>query len=115
MPTAPPKACSQQPCPKPAVYRGRCEDHARLQHKERGTRQERGYDSTWLKLRKQKLAANPFCEIKTHCKGMMPDNIAVEVDHIITIRERPDLRLTWSNLQSACHACHSAKTWAEYH
>ena len=62
-----------------------------------------------------KLAADPFCQIETHCKGMMPDNVATEVDHIIPIRQRPDLRLVWSNLQSACRACHSAKTWAETH
>ena len=38
---------------------------------------------------------------------------ATEVDHIIPIEQRPDLRLVMENLQSACHRCHSAKTVRE--
>ena len=30
---------------------------------ERGTRQRRGYDQAWLKLRAAKLAADPLCEL----------------------------------------------------
>lgn len=57
-----------------------------------------------------KLAQDPLCQIKTHCIGI---TAAVEVDHVVPIRERPDLRLDMSNLQSVCHACHSAKTARE--
>lgn len=35
---------------------------------------------------------------------------ATDVDHRITIAERPDLRLSWSNLRSYCHECHSRHT-----
>jgi 5-methylcytosine-specific restriction endonuclease McrA len=48
------------------------------------------------------------------CKDLsLRSRIATEVDHIKSIRSRPDLRLTWSNLQSACKRCHSAKTLRE--
>lgn len=32
------------------------------------------------------------------------------VDHVIPLRERPDLRLALANLQSLCWRCHAAKT-----
>jgi len=39
---------------------------------------------------------------------------AEEVDHILTIADRPDLRLDPNNLRSLCHQCH-AKVTAEYY
>lgn len=108
-----PRPCSNYPCKGMAEYRGLCKACAASRERFKGTPQERGYDGTWRKLRRMKLAANPLCEIQTVCKGMFPENRAVEVDHRIPIRERPDLRLVWSNLQSSCHACHSAKTARE--
>jgi len=109
MPTAPPRACICQPCPNPAEYRGRCREHARRAESARGSAAERGYGSDWRRLRTAKLATDPVCQIRTHCHGI----VAEEVDHIVPIRERPDLRLEWSNLQSACKRCHSAKTLSE--
>jgi 5-methylcytosine-specific restriction protein A len=109
MPTAAPKVCACQPCPNLAEYRGRCREHMRRAERARGTTIERGYDGDWRRLRIAKLRADPICEIRTHCLGM----IATEVDHIIPIRVRPDLRLDWSNLNSACTPCHSAKTRRE--
>ena len=38
---------------------------------------------------------------------------AREVDHIIPIVERPDLRLDPSNLRPLCTSCHSARTATE--
>ena len=109
MPTAPPKPCSCQPCPSHAEYRGRCREHARQAEIARGTTTERGYNGDWRRLRAAKLAWDPVCQIRTHCQGM----VAEEVDHVVPIRLRPDLRLEWSNLQSACKRCHSAKTLRE--
>jgi|ERR1035438_705761 5-methylcytosine-specific restriction protein A len=109
MPTAAPKACICQPCPNLAEYRGRCREHARRAEIARGTTTERGYNGDWQRLRNAKLATDPVCQIRTHCKGL----VASEVDHIVPIRVRPDLRLEWSNLQSACKRCHSAKTLSE--
>lgn len=61
-----------------------------------------------------KLAANPFCEIGTHCAKLpITKRLANEVDHITPIREKPELRMVWTNLQSACKSCHSAKTMRE--
>lgn len=118
-PNAPARPCVYPGCPDYAVPggRGRCQTHAqqavRAADQARGKTADRGYDATWRKLSALKLKRNPRCEIRTHCKGLIPDDAAVEVDHIIPIRERPDLRLSWSNLQSACKACHSAKTARE--
>ena len=113
MPSLAKRQCSEQPCPNLAEYRSRCRTHARGEERDRGTANQRGYDAVWECLRRQKLAANPTCQIKTHCEGMFPENAATEVDHIIPIRERPDLRLVWENLQSSCKPCHSAKTARE--
>jgi 5-methylcytosine-specific restriction protein A len=76
----------------------------------RGTPSQRGYDSDWRKLRTAKLSSYPLCEINTHCRH---PTVATEVDHKVPIAERPELRLDFENLQSACHACHSAKTLRE--
>jgi len=62
----------------------------------------------WRMLRAFKLQLNPLCEFCfKHNKFIDKD---IEVDHIIDIKERPDLRFTLSNLQSLCKSCHSYKT-----
>ena len=85
---------------------GRCGRHASQQNRDRGTTTARGLGGDWQTLRAAKLAADPVCEIRTHCAGL----VATEVDHILPRRLRPDLRLEWTNLASACGACHDAKT-----
>jgi 5-methylcytosine-specific restriction protein A len=109
MPTAAPKVCCCQPCPNPAEYRGRCPQHAKLAERARGTASERGYDGDWRRLVAVVLMEEPFCQIRTHCMGAT----ATEGDHIISIVQRPDLRLVRSNIQSTCKTCHSAKTRRE--
>jgi 5-methylcytosine-specific restriction protein A len=64
----------------------------------------RGYDQAWRTLRRQFLAANPRCCVA----GCLAP--ATEVDHIITVRRRPDLRLVWDNLRSCCKPHHSQHT-----
>jgi len=95
------------------VETGRCPACRQKLETRRGTTKERGYAQGWPRIRAAKLAADPFCQIRTHCAGI----IATEVDHKIPISERPDLRLTWSNLQSACKPCNVAKAHQEgtYH
>jgi 5-methylcytosine-specific restriction protein A len=72
---------------------------------QRGTTKARGYAAGWPKIRALKLQDNPLCEIKL--PGCL--TLATEVDHIKTIDERPDLRLEWPNLQSACKPCNVRK------
>lgn len=94
--------CSYPGC-RVLVANGRCAGHAYAP--ERPKTAARGYDADWRKLRALKLATDPFCQIRTHCQGAP----ATEVDHIVPIALRPDLRLVWSNLQSACKPCNAAK------
>ena len=70
----------------------------------------RGYDRRWRKLRKRKLQSDPLCE---DCLERGRTTLAQEVDHIIRITKRPDLRLVWDNLRSLCKPCHDAKSAAE--
>jgi 5-methylcytosine-specific restriction protein A len=58
----------------------------------------------WKLARRRQLFEDPLCN---EC-GMM----ATDVDHIVPINQGGD---TWasSNLQSLCHACHSAKSARE--
>lgn len=109
MPVAPKTQCSFAGCGE-LVESGRCPLHARQRECDRRSPCKRGYDRVWQKLRRVKLSQDPLCQIRTHCIGITG---ASEVDHVVPIRDRPDLRLVMSNLQSACHACHSAKTARE--
>lgn len=65
---------------------------------------ERGYDADWRAVRRQYLAAHPGCQHEG-CTAA-----AVEVDHIQSVAERPDLRLHWSNLRGFCKHHHSQRT-----
>jgi 5-methylcytosine-specific restriction protein A len=63
---------------------------------------KRGYDGEWRKLRARFLAEFPNCAA---CSQP-----ATDVDHVADVRRYPHLRLTWSNLRSLCHSCHSRHT-----
>lgn len=62
--------------------------------------------SAWVRIRARQLAREPLCQA---CADIEP---ATEVDHVIPITKGGAKRDA-SNLQSLCHACHSAKTRAE--
>lgn len=70
--------------------------------RQRPSAEARGYDAAWRAVRKQFLAAHPVC-----CMCGRP---ATEVDHVLSVRDRPDLRLRWSNLRAMDTACHSRRT-----
>lgn len=75
----------------------------------RGTPAERGYDADWRRVRKQALNRDSYL-----CQACLPRvTPATDVDHILTVHTRPDLRLDLSNLQSLCKECHSRKTSLE--
>lgn len=50
MPKAP-TICKASPCGRPASYRGHCPAHAAQAERQRGTRQQRGYDAAHDRLR----------------------------------------------------------------
>ncbi len=68
---------------------------------------ERGYDKDWYRFRHTFLLANPKC-CETGC-----DRKATEVDHIQSVKDRPDLRLIASNCRPFCKSHHSARTARE--
>lgn len=70
----------------------------------RGSSTARGYGRQWRKLRDTKLAADPVCEA---CQ----EALANEVDH--RTPKAAGGTDAWSNLQSLCKPCHSAKTLRE--
>lgn len=112
MPSLPLRYCSSPIGCSNLTSGGLCPTHSRQRDVRRGSPSKRGYDIVWRRLRLMKLNHDPLCELKTNCPVDQPEP-ATEVDHRIPISERPDLRLAWDNLQSACHACHSAKTMGE--
>lgn len=107
MPTKPLSPCMQSGCPRPAVARGRCAEHAaqvtaRIEQG-RGNSTERGYGYGWQQRRAAFLKANPWCVV---CGEK-----ATDADHIVpkAMGGTDDD----SNLQPMCHKHHSAKTMRE--
>jgi 5-methylcytosine-specific restriction enzyme A len=68
---------------------------------------ERGYDQAWRKVRARFLERNPICA------ALGCTELATEVDHIYSIRERPELRLAEFNLRPSCKRHHSERTARE--
>jgi 5-methylcytosine-specific restriction protein A len=104
MPWAPPKHC---PRGHPPYTGSRCSLCAKQYDRERGSAVDRGYDAEWRRVRAQHLAENPTCSVANCGKA------AIEVDHVIGVRERPDLRLDRGNLRSMCKSHHSSRTITE--
>jgi 5-methylcytosine-specific restriction protein A len=135
MPIFPPHPCGHPGCGEllSAGAGLRCAPHGRQHQRSFGTTAEKGYDSTWRRVRAAFLRApctscgnrpsaacrqcggtglaNRFCAECLY-SGLLVR--ASQVDHIIPIRERPDLRLDSVNLQSCCASHHSTKSWAEH-
>lgn len=80
--------------------------------KRRGSSAQRGYDAKWQRLRRRYLMQHPLCECDD-CKASGAFTPAEVVDHIKSIKERPDLRLEWSNLRSMSKAHHDRRTAKE--
>jgi len=78
-----------------------------LDFSSREARQAFYRSSSWLRLRDAKLYAKPICEICI-TKGIVTP--AQDVHHKIDIKDQPNLRLTYSNLQSLCYDCHNRIT-----
>lgn len=95
---------------KPFRVAGSVSKHNAVQARPK-TRQQRGYDQTWMDLRALFLMERPLCK---HCDEQDGRAVpATDVDHIIDIAIRPDLRLEWTNLQPLCKSHHGRKTRRE--
>ena len=104
MPHALPKPCRFPRCP--ALTRERfCAAHKQQVQREydatRGTTTQRGYGTSWQRLRREHLMRQPAC---VACGSTQRLN----VDHIVPLA-RGGTNDT-SNLQTLCAACHSTKT-----
>lgn len=100
------------PVHRPAGYRTLAQRRAE-EDRRRGNAAKRGYDHEWRKLRDAYISANPLCECESCRAGELRVMPAQVVDHIESIAERPDLRLSWNNLRAMskrCHDAHTAKT-----
>ncbi len=77
--------------------------------RERAPSSQRGYDAAWKKCRALYLAKHPMCSFNlpdgSKCRAR-----ATDVDHVLSVASRPDLRLSWSNMRGGCHSCHSRRT-----
>ena len=69
------------------------------------------YDGKWQAFSKVYRTQNPFCK---EClkEGILNDE-HIQVDHIIPLVKRPDLKYEATNLQSLCRSCHGKKTYKE--
>jgi 5-methylcytosine-specific restriction endonuclease McrA len=74
------------------------------------------YSSTrWKRFRGWVRRARPLCECRDsrcRCEGRCHAPTVV-VDHIIPLRERPDLALVETNARPMCVSCHNTRTSRE--
>lgn len=116
----PKRPCSRPGCRNLTTERY-CEEHQQL-YEEQERERQRYYDEhqrdkraaafyksvAWRRLREQALMRNHgLCQDCLKAQKITP---ATEVDHVIPIRARWDLRLRLDNTRSLCHRCHMKKT-----
>ena len=106
-PSRPLRPCAVRGCPRPAVDRGRCAEHARAKQAEidrqRPSAAERGYGPYWELVRASFLRQHPTCN---RCPA--PSEV---VHHIKRIRDGGTHQ--WGNLEALCKRCHDAETLKE--
>jgi len=70
-------------------------------------RQRFYHSRSWRRLREAKFAIDPLCE---RCQKLGQFVPGEDIHHKIDIRDRPDLALEYSNLETLCKKCHSQET-----
>lgn len=89
----------------PDLPRFTCRPAYTDRERRRGSAQDRGYDSEWNRLSKRHAEREPLCR-ECYFRGRRrPWEIT---NHIIPVRDRPDMRLDEANLSSLCKACHDS-------
>lgn len=114
MPTRPPHPCGHPGCRRLVVDGPRCEEHRTFSQGRSGfsrklSRHERGYGTSWDKLRPGILRRD--CGLCQPCRRRGVIKVGNIVDHIVPKAEGGTD--DESNLQTICHPCHVAKTAAE--
>lgn len=120
MPTRSKKPCAKPGCPNLAkTGQTYCSEHRedkkklkrqrdKEYNKKRDLKLRKFYSSgRWRKVRNRYIRKHPLCE---YCKEKDEVTPATEVDHVIPVKVRWDLRLDPENLKSSCHSCHMKKT-----
>lgn len=82
---------------------GRCEQHQReylaQRYRERGSRQERGYDAAYERARAQCIRDQPWCSVPECMHPGSIDN-PLTADHVISLADGGSSEL--SNLRTMC-------------
>lgn len=106
----PQRRCANRTCRNKIREGEYCQEHdyrAKRNHREkkydnkRGTKQERGYGTSWDKFRAIILVERGICE---ECRKKP----AIDVHHIIPVRDGGED--TRENVLALCHKCHSTIT-----
>jgi 5-methylcytosine-specific restriction enzyme A len=117
MPPRIPKACRKQGCSHVTTdLSGYCTHHKPTEngwarHQKGRSRHERGYGSSWDKLRKQVLQRDKYICQCDECKGLGLVKEATHVDHIVAKAHGGTDDL--SNLRAINKHCHDKKTARE--
>lgn len=108
MPTSAPHACAQPGCGALVLTgRARCHSHERKRDAERGTAQQRGYDSKWRAYRIAFLREHPLCCLCELAGRVEP---ATVVDHIVAHKGAQQLFWDPTNHRSVCKTHHDQRT-----
>lgn len=91
------RVASGQQCPCRRQAKARAD-------KARPNARQRGYDGEWEAFRVAYLKDHP------RCRAPGCTERATDVDHILSVRDRPDLRLARHNCRPFCHRHHSQRT-----
>ena len=85
-------------------------NRARRGDPDRGVEDAVVSSARWKAVRAQVLRNEPLCRV---CVAAGRTELAVQVDHVVPVRVRPDLAYDPTNLQPICGPCHGLKSAAE--